>query len=195
MHPHFQYKKFNFMNTKRLSDALEKALSDQMNTEDLQSRVYMAYGIWADDAGYGGIANFLLRHAQEERDHAIKFMRYILDRGGKPTVTALEAPGADPQSLKECFDLVFKHEVDNTEAIYKLVNMAFEEKDWATWNFLQWFVKEQIEEETLAMGLIDKLEIAGGDKATHESLLALDKELEQAEDDAPLARNATAENP
>ena len=73
--------------------------------------------------------------------------------------------------------------------------MAFEEKDWATWNFLQWFVKEQIEEETLAMDLIDKLKIAGGDRATDESLFNLDKDLGKSADDAELARNATSENP
>ena len=183
------------MNTKRLSEQLEKALSDQMNVELLQSHIYLSYGIWADDQSYGGIANFLMRHSQEEREHALKFMQYVLNRGGKPTVTAIPNPDKDPANLKECFDQVFKHEVENTEKIYKLVDMAMEEKDWATWNFLQWFVKEQIEEETLAMDLIDKLKIAGGDQATDESLFTLDKTLESAPDDAEDARNATAENP
>ncbi len=61
----------------------------------------------------------------------------------------LPAPGQEPQSLTDCFDLVFKHEVDNTTAIYNLVNIAFEEKDWASWNFLQWFVKEQMKKKLL----------------------------------------------
>ena len=160
-----------------------------------QSHTYLSYGIWATDLGYDGIGNFLFRHSLEERDHAIKFMQYILNRGGKPTVTGLNAADKDPNSLTQCFNQVFKHEVDNTEKIYNLVNMAFEEKDWATWNFLQWFVKEQIEEETLAMDLIDKLKIAGGDRATDESLFNLDKDLGNAPDDAELARNATSENP
>ena len=183
------------MNTKRLSDKMEKALTEQMNVENFQSNVYLAYGIWASDQGYGGIGNFLFRHSQEERNHSIKFMQYILNRGGKPKVTEIKAPGEDPQSLTDCFNKVFKHEVDNTEKIYNLVDLAMEEKDWATFNFLQWFVEEQIEEETLAMDLIDKLEIAGGDQASDESLLALDKELENAPDHADLAREATAENP
>ena len=183
------------MDTKRLSSEMEKALSHQMNVEDLQSHVYLSYGIWACDAGYGGVGNFLFRHAQEERNHSIKFMQYILNRGGKPKIDALPAPGKDPKSLVDCFNLVFKHEVENTEKIYKLVDLAFEEKDWATWNFLQWFVKEQIEEETLAMDLIDKLKIAGGDKATDESLFNFDKTLEKMPDEASLAREATGENP
>lgn len=183
------------MNTKRLSETLEKALSDQMNVEDLQSRVYYSLGIWASDQGYGGIANYLFRHAQEERDHAVKFMQYILNRGGKPSVDALPKPANDPDSLQQCFESVYKHEVENTEKIYNLVNMAHEEKDWATFNFLQWFVKEQIEEETLAMNLLDKFKIAGGERASDESLFELDKTLEKEPDDAKLARDATAQNP
>ena len=183
------------MNTKRLSVTLERALSEQMNVELYQSHIYLSYGIWADDKAYGGIANFLFRHSKEERDHAIKFMQYILNRGGKPTVTALKAAEGNPSNLTDCFNRVFKHEVENTEKIYNLVNMAFEEKDWATWNFLQWFVKEQIEEETLAMDLIDKLKIAGGDQASDESLFNLDKYLGETADDADLARDATSENP
>lgn len=183
------------MDTKRISSTLEQALSTQMNVELFQSHTYLSYGIWATDKGYDGIGNFLFRHSLEERNHAIKFMEYILNRGGKPTVTALKPADKDPKNMSDCFNQVFKHEVDNTEKIYNLVNMALEEKDWATWNFLQWFVKEQIEEETLAMDLIDKLKIAGGEKATDESLFNLDKELGSAPDDADLARDATSENP
>lgn len=183
------------MDTKRISATLEQALSTQMNVELFQSHTYLSYGIWADEKGYGGIADFLMRHSQEEREHAIKFMQYVLNRGGKPTVTGQSATPKDPQNMTDCFNLVFKHEVENTEKIYNLVNMAFEEKDWATWNFLQWFVKEQIEEETMAMDLIDKLKVAGGDKASDESLFNLDKTLGETPDEGELARNATSENP
>lgn len=75
------------------------------------------------------------------------------------------------------------------------MDLAFQEKDWATWNFMQWFVKEQIEEEKLALELIDKLKIAGGDQATDESLFTLDKALEAAPDEVSLPQTATAENP
>ncbi len=73
--------------------------------------------------------------------------------------------------------------------------MALEEKDWATWNFMQWFVQEQIEEETLAQNLIDKLKIAGGDRASDESLFTLDKTLQETPGDVPLAQEATGDNP
>lgn len=183
------------MDTKRLSSSIEQALSHQMNVELLQSHIYLSYGIWATDLGYEGIGNFLMRHSQEEREHALKFMQYVLDRGCCPTVEPLTSPGGNPQNLTDCFNRVYQHEVNNTEKIYSIVDLAFQEKDWATWNFLQWFVQEQIEEETLAMELIDKLKIAGGDHATHESLSTLDKYLGIADDSADLARDANSENP
>ncbi len=183
------------MDTNRLSKPMHDALNKQMTKEGNASQIYLSYGVWADDKGYAGIANFLFRHAHEERNHMIKIMEYILERGGKPKIEALAAPPADPKSLTDCFNKIFKHEVDNTEGIYLLVDMAMKQKDWATWNFAQWFVKEQIEEEKLAMNLIDKLKIAGGDRASDESLFTLDKALEKAPDDAALARNATEEKP
>ncbi len=183
------------MNTNRLSKAMEASLIKQMTKENQASQIYLSLGIWADTKGYGGIANFLFRHAQEERNHSIKIMMYILERGGTPVVEAVEAPKRQPKNITDCFNMVFEHEVDNTNAIYGLVNQSMEEKDWATWNFAQWFVKEQIEEEKLALELIDKLKIAGGDRASDESLFAFDKYLETKPDEVPLSRDATAENP
>jgi ferritin len=121
-------------------------------------------------------------------------MEYILNRGGKPKVEQflLLRLIRNPYA---CFDGVFKHEVDNTTAIYKIVDLAMEEKDWATWNFMQWFVQEQIEEETLAQNLIDKLKIAGGDRATDESLFTLDMAMQSEPNDVPLAQEATGNNP
>ena len=183
------------MDTNRLSAAMQLALISQMTKEAHASQIYLSYGIWADSQGYGGIANFLFRHSNEERSHMIKVMEYILERGGRPQVEAIPSPPMDPGNIKECFDKVFQHEVDNTNAIYKLVNLSLEEKDWATWNFAQWFVKEQLEEEKLALDLIDKLKIAGGDRASNESLFTLDKTLGEMLDSETLAREANTENP
>lgn len=125
----------------------------------------------------------------------MKLIDYIQDRGGKAKIAALAAPPKDPKNLQDCFEKIFQHEVDNTTAIYEIVNLSQEEKDWATWNFAQWFVKKQIEEETLVMDLLDKLKIAGGPKATSESLLYLDNKIGNQEDDAALARDASVDNP
>ncbi|MBS1779567.1 MAG: ferritin [Bacteroidetes bacterium] len=183
------------MNTNRLSSKMEKVLNDQMTKEAHAAQIYLSYAAWADGEGYSGIANFLFRHAHEERNHMMKILQYILERGGKVMVEAIPAPGSTPNSVQNCFEKVFEQEVDNTEAIYRIVNLSMEEKDWATWNFMQWFVKEQVEEETLALNLLDKIKIAGGEGAKADALYTLDKDLETAPDDAKLAQEATEEKP
>ena len=183
------------MRTNRLSETLSEGLNTQMTKEAHASQIYLSYASWASNSGFEGIANFLFRHAQEERNHMMKLLEYILSRGAKVNVEAIPAPPSDPTSVQNCFEKVFEHEVDNTKGIYKLVKMSFTEEDWASWNFLQWFVKEQTEEESLALNLLDKIKIAGGESATNASLYLLDGELKSKPDDAPLAQDATAENP
>ncbi|MDB5002547.1 MAG: dolichol kinase [Mucilaginibacter sp.] len=183
------------METNRLSATLASALNNQMTNEAHNAQIYLAYASWASDNGYDGIANFLFRHANEERNHMMKFLEYILKRGGKVVVTAIPAPGPDPISVNDCFEKVFKSEVENTASIYAIVDMSMAEKDWATWNFMQWFVKEQTEEETLAMDLLSKIKVAGGANAKDDSLYALDRDLGTMPDDATLAQDVTVEKP
>ena len=125
----------------------------------------------------------------------MKIMEYILKRCAEVHIAAIPAPPENPATIHSCFEKVFEHEVDNTKGIYKLVKMSFDEEDWATWNFMQWFVKEQIEEETLAMDLLDKLKIAGGEKASSEALYSLDRDLGKTTDGATSAQDVTADNP
>ena len=183
------------MEKNRLSKSLQAALNTQMTKEASASQIYLSYGAWASSEGYGGIANFLFRHANEERNHMMKFLEYILERGAKVRVEAIPAPPKEPTDIQNCFEQVFEQEVDNTKGIYKLVKMSFDEEDWATWHFIQWFVKEQTEEETLALNLLDKIKVAGGVNASGEALYALDKDLQTKSDDAELAEDKTALNP
>ena len=183
------------MDTNRLSSTLQSALNVQMTKEAHASQIYLSYASWANSEGYAGIANFLFRHAQEERNHMMKLLEYILERGGKVTIEAIPAPPPNPAGVQQCFEKVFAHEIDNTNAIYKLVKQSFDEGDWATWHFMQWFVKEQTEEETLALNLLDKIKIAGGAKASGDALYNLDRDLEKTPDDAQLAEEKTAEKP
>ena len=183
------------MNTNRLSKTLAAALNAQMTKEAHASQIYLSYAAWADNKGFGGISNFLFRHAEEERNHMMKILEYILKRGGEAKVTAIPAPPDNPLSINNCFERVFEHEVDNTKAIYKVVKMSLEEEDWATWNFMQWFVKEQTEEETLALSLLDKVRIAGGEKASTDALYSLDRDLEKTPDEAKSAQDVTAVDP
>ena len=183
------------MDTNRLSKNIQDILNKQVAQEGNAAQIFLSYAIWADSEGYAGVADLLFRHSGEERDHMMKVIEYIQQRGGKAKITALAAPPKDPKNLQECFEKLFQHEVDNTTAIYGIVNLAMEEKDWATWNFAQWFVKEQIEEETLVMDLLDNLKIAGGAKASNESLLYLDSKIGKKDDEADLARDASVEEP
>ena len=183
------------MDTNRLSPTIMRALNEQMTNEAHNAQIYLSYAAWASDRGYDGIANFLFRHENEERNHMMKFLEYILKRGGKVTVTAIPDPGPEPTSVNDCFEKVYKSEVENTSKIYKIVEMSMAEKDWATWNFMQWFVKEQTEEETLAIDLVDKIRIAGGENASDSVLYALNRDLETTPDEAVLAQDVTVEKP
>ena len=182
------------MKTNRLSETLTVALNEQMTNEAYASQIYLSYAAWADNNGFSGIANFLFRHAGEERNHMMKLFEYILKRGAKVIVTAIPAPTADPTSVNNCFEKVFEKEVDNTKAIYKLVKMSLVEEDWATWHFLQWFVKEQTEEENLAISLLDKIKIAGGEKASSDALYVFDKDVEKTPSEFRLAEEVTTDN-
>lgn len=183
------------MNTKRISDSIETILNKQVKQEAEAAQIFLSYAVWAESKGYSGVANLLFRHSGEERDHMMKVIQYIQQRGGKTKITELAAPPNDPKNMQDCFEKLFMHEVDNTKAIYEIVNLAQEEKDWATWNFAQWFVAEQIEEETLVMDMLNKLKIAGGSKASEESLLLFDKDLESHSDEADMAWDSSVENP
>lgn len=183
------------MDTKRISNKIEDILNRQVKNEAEAAQIFLSYATWAESKGYDGTANLLYRHSGEERKHMMKVIQYIQERGGRAKIGVLSAPPNDPNNLKDCFERLFKHEVDNTTSIYDIVNLAQEEKDWATWNFSQWFVKEQIEEETLVMNLLDELKLAGGSDATNESLLFLDSKLGKYPDEAELARDSNVENP
>lgn len=183
------------MNTNRLSKTIAAALNAQITKEAYASQLYLSYAAWADGHGMEGVANFLFRHAQEERNHMMKILEYILKRGGKVIITAIPAPPEAPTSINNCFEKAFTHEVDNTKAVYKIAKMSLDEEDWATWNFMQWFVKEQTEEETLVMTLLNKMKIAGGEKITDEALYSFDRDLENTPDEARSAQDVTADNP
>ena len=183
------------MNTNRISKPLTAALNEQITNEACASQIYLSYAAWADGHGMAGVANFLFRHAQEERNHMMKILEYILKRGGKVVITAIPAPPKDPISINNCFEKVFTHEVENTRAVYKIAKLSFDEEDWATWNFMQWFVKEQTEEETLVMTMLSKMKIAGGEKITEEALYTFDRDIENASGVVRSAQDVSAENP
>jgi len=157
-----------------LTDKLEKAIIDQIKAEEESSRLYLSMASWCEVSGYAGAAEFLYDHATEEREHALKLLAYVNDRGGHAKVLSLEEPPAEFKSLQAVFQQVLDHEIMVTGLINNLVGISMDEKDFTTHNFLQWFVTEQIEEESLARGILDKFKLAEGDKG---GLFHIDKEL------------------
>jgi len=149
-----------------LSKNMQDALNTQVLMEAQSSQAYLAMASWADiQPGLKGVTRFFFRHSDEERMHMLKLITYINERGGFGIIPALAQPTLTFVSLKQAFEELFRHEVQVSESINGLVDIALSEKDYATHNFLQWYVNEQIEEERLARECNDKLELIGDDKS------------------------------
>ena len=148
-----------------LSERMQKALNEQVKIEAQSSQVYLAMASWAEiQPGIDNVTAFFYRHSDEERMHMLKLVHFINERGGFAVTPALEQPNLTFPSINHAFKELLKHEVMVSESINKLVDIALEEKDYATHNFLQWYVAEQIEEEALARTMNDKLELIGDDR-------------------------------
>ena len=157
-----------------LTKKLETAIIEQIKAEEESSRLYLSMASWCEVNGFAGAAQFLFEHATEERMHALKLLSYVNDRGGHAKVLALEEPASSFNSLQQVFEKVLEHEILVTSLINNLVDISMKEKDFTTLNFLQWFVMEQIEEESLARSIIDKFKLVEGEKG---GLFHIDKEL------------------
>ena len=118
---------------------------------------------------------WLLRHADEELEHMQKLFDYVCEAGATPLLGKIEAPRKEYESLKELFDVVLEHEKHVTAKINELVEVTFAAKDYSTFNFLQWYVAEQHEEEKLFSEILDKFVVAG---ESNKSLYFIDKDLE-----------------
>jgi ferritin len=112
--------------------------------------------------------------AKEEQEHAMKFFEYIIERQGKVVLEAIDAPTAKWKTHMNVFEDAYNHERKVTESIHKIVDLAESEKDHATSVFLQWFVKEQVEEEASANDILQKLKLVGSENS---GVLVLDVEL------------------
>ncbi|HLO90674.1 MAG TPA: ferritin [Lentimicrobium sp.] len=158
-----------------ISKRVEDAINKQIKNEEHSARIYMAMASWCETKGYRGVAAFLYKQSDEERMHQLKFIKFLNDRGGYAQLQALDAPNPSFQSVLEIFQAVLKHEEMVTAAINEIYAITNEEKDYTTGNFLQWFINEQIEEESTAHAILDKISLVGDDKA---GMFHIDKELE-----------------
>jgi len=147
-----------------VSDIIEKALNEQIRIEAESSQIYLAMASWAENQGFEGVASFMYAHSDEERMHMLKLVKFVNERGGHAQVSALVKPPVSFGSFKEMFQTLFDHEVMVSQKINDLVGITLDQRDYATHNFLQWYVAEQIEEEALARNILDKINLIGDDK-------------------------------
>ncbi|NHF60596.1 ferritin [Flavobacteriaceae bacterium TP-CH-4] len=147
-----------------LSKKLEKALNKQIQIEAESSQTYLSMASWAEVKGLEGISQFMYKHSDEERMHMLKLIKYVNERGGHAQISQLKAPKTDFGTFQKMFEELLEHEIYVSKSINDLVHVSLEEKDYATHNFLQWYVAEQIEEEALARTILDKINLIGNDK-------------------------------
>ena len=159
-----------------LSQKMQEALNDQINAEYFSSYLYLAMAAHCEAINLDGFANWLRVQTQEEMAHAMKFFGFVLERGGRVELKAIEAPPSQWESPLAIFEATLKHEQYITDRINKLVDLAVAESDHATNAFLQWFVSEQVEEEATADGILQKLKLMADAPG---GLFMLDRELAQ----------------
>ncbi len=165
-----------------MNDRIEKALNDQIQKESSSSQFYLAMASWAENNGLNGTAKFMYQHSDEERFHMLKLIKFVNERGGVAVVPAVGQPPVSFDSLERVFELLLEHELMVTASINDVVDVCLQEKDYSTHNFMQWYVSEQLEEEALARGILDKLRLIGGDKG---GLYLFDRDLEMQAAKAP----------
>ena len=148
----------------RISSQMEKAINDQISYEASAINAYVAMGSWCERTGYEGSAAFFFEQAIEENTHMLKFIHYLNNAGAEAIIPATEKPESKFDSLESTFQVALKSEKTVTKLINNLVEIAENEKDRATYLFLQWFVSEQVEEEILFETILQKFDIFGRDK-------------------------------
>jgi ferritin len=159
-----------------LSKSIEISLNNQIRIEAESSQIYLSMASWAETHGLEGISRFMYKQSDEERMHMLKLVKFVNERGGHAQVTDLKAPKTTYNTFKEMFEELYKHEVFVSDSINDLVHIALSEKDYATHNFLQWYVAEQIEEEAQAKLILDKINLIGDDKG---GLYLFDRDIQQ----------------
>jgi ferritin len=159
-----------------ITKKMETALNEQINAEMYSAYLYLAMAAHFESENLSGFAKWMRVQTQEETAHAMKLFEYVGERGGKVTLKVIDAPPAQWKSPLAAFEASYKHEQFITDRINKLTELAAEQKDHATGVLLQWYIKEQVEEEASVDRIVRTL------KATNEApgaLYMIDRELGQ----------------
>ncbi|MCL2152589.1 MAG: ferritin [Oscillospiraceae bacterium] len=157
-----------------LSEKLTNALSEQINAEYYAAYLYLSMSAIANDLGLKGFANWLFVQAQEEMAHGTHIYEYMIERNAIPILKAIEQPPSSFAGANEIFKAVYVHEQKVTALINTIATLALQESDHACYQFMMWYVNEQVEEEANATDVLDRLHLIG---ETDGLLLTLDMEL------------------
>jgi len=144
-----------------LSKKVEEICNRQIEREGYSSNLYLAMASWAEGKGYPGIAQWLYSQADEEKMHMLKFIKYVNERGGNAIIPAFKLPPAKFKGIEEMFKEVLKHEQFISTSINEVLSESMKANDYATLNWIQWFVKEQVEEESSVQLILDKIAMTG----------------------------------
>lgn len=153
---------------------MEEALNGQINKEMYSSYLYLAMSAYCRAEGLNGFAGWLAIQSREEMGHAMKFVKYMEEQGARVRLAAIAEPPSDFGSARKVFEETLSHEQMITASIHGLMELSVKEKDYATQGMLQWFVNEQVEEESVAADIVNKLKMIGGDAR---GLFMVDREL------------------
>ncbi len=144
-----------------LKEKVEQILNEQILREDYSSQLYLSMASWAENQGFEGVSNWLYGQAEEERIHMLKLVRYVNERDGSAVIPGIEAPPSDFGDIFKMFNQVLAHEKYISASINEIVAVCVAENDYTSQNWIQWFVTEQIEEESSVKTIIDKLNLLG----------------------------------
>ncbi len=144
-----------------ITEKLQNAMNGQITAELWSSNLYLSMSFYMEKEGYAGMASWLKKQASEENEHACELASYIIKRGGKAKVDKVDVVPNDFGTPLEVFEQVYEHECRVSRMIDDLVDVASSERDKATQDFLWGFVREQVEEEATASGIVDMLRKAG----------------------------------
>jgi len=157
-----------------ISENMRQRLNHQLNREIYSGYLYLGMAAYADSIGKPGFASWFRKQNNEELEHADKFYDYIVTQGQRVALGPIEAPPQDFSSAPELFELTLAHEKKVTGLIHELVDLAKQENDKETEEFLEWFVKEQVEEEATPTHIIKKIDSVGRDD---DGLAKIDEQL------------------
>ena len=142
-----------------ISKTMQDAMNDQINKELFSSYLYLSMAAYFEDRNLPGFAHWMRIQEAEEREHAMKLYDFLLERGGKVTLKAIDAPKTEWASTLEVAQEVAAHEAKVTASIHALYETALKEKDYPAQVMLQWFITEQVEEEKNAAEIVANLKL------------------------------------